>query len=57
MEVRNMLLDKLNEPFLEDQFQTWGETEQAERAQQLQMKMPGGGDEIDLRNPEDRGRG
>ena len=47
------MLETLNEPFLIEQFQTWGESEQAERSQQLIAQMPGGEDEIDLRGRTD----
>ena len=56
-EVRKTMLEILDEPFLVEQFKTWGETEQAERSQQLIAQMPGGEDEIDLRAPQDRVHG
>lgn len=51
------MLKALNEPFLVEQFKTWGETEQAQRGQQIAATMPGGDAEIDLRKPEDRVHG
>lgn len=53
MEARTKMREFLDEPFLEEQFKTWGETEAAERSQQLIAQMPGGDAEIDLRNPAD----
>lgn len=57
MEVRKAMLEILDEPFLIEQFKTWGETDEALRSQQLIAQMPGGEDEIDLRAPEDRVHG
>lgn len=51
------MLEILDEPFLIEQFKTWGETDEALRSQQLIAQMPGGEDEIDLRAPEDRVHG